>query len=233
MGHFGQLSKALGMFQEIEMLARELGKQEDVANALSGQANIYAEHGGTSKALALLKEVEMIARELGDRGKITASLNDQGKVYQKRGEQPKALVSYKEAEILARELGDQKELFTSLNNQAAMYTEQGNIPQALKLLKEAVSALRETSNDSNSISLGLKNIVHLYEELKDWEKALDSLNKLESFCKQQKNNREGLNWCLQRRLFLKQQIYSEKPKAERNDPCPCGSGKKYKNCCGK
>ena len=22
-------------------------------------------------------------------------------------------------------------------------------------------------------------------------------------------------------------------KAGRNDPCPCGSGKKYKNCCGK
>jgi uncharacterized protein YchJ len=23
----------------------------------------------------------------------------------------------------------------------------------------------------------------------------------------------------------------EKPKAGRNDPCPCGSGKKYKKCC--
>ena len=23
------------------------------------------------------------------------------------------------------------------------------------------------------------------------------------------------------------------PKAGRNDPCPCGSGKKYKNCCGR
>ncbi len=23
------------------------------------------------------------------------------------------------------------------------------------------------------------------------------------------------------------------PKAGRNDPCPCGSGKKYKKCCGK
>jgi SEC-C motif-containing protein len=23
------------------------------------------------------------------------------------------------------------------------------------------------------------------------------------------------------------------PKADRNDPCPCGSGKKYKKCCGK
>jgi uncharacterized protein YecA (UPF0149 family) len=23
----------------------------------------------------------------------------------------------------------------------------------------------------------------------------------------------------------------EQPKAGRNDPCPCGSGKKYKKCC--
>jgi len=23
------------------------------------------------------------------------------------------------------------------------------------------------------------------------------------------------------------------PKVGRNEPCPCGSGKKYKNCCGR
>ena len=28
-------------------------------------------------------------------------------------------------------------------------------------------------------------------------------------------------------------IRNEGPKVGRNDPCPCGSGKKYKNCCGK
>ena len=28
-------------------------------------------------------------------------------------------------------------------------------------------------------------------------------------------------------------IKRELPKAGRNDPCPCGSGKKYKNCCGR
>ena len=28
-------------------------------------------------------------------------------------------------------------------------------------------------------------------------------------------------------------IVNEHPKIGRNDPCPCGSGKKYKNCCGK
>jgi len=26
---------------------------------------------------------------------------------------------------------------------------------------------------------------------------------------------------------------AEGKKIGRNDPCPCGSGKKYKNCCGK
>ena len=25
----------------------------------------------------------------------------------------------------------------------------------------------------------------------------------------------------------------EAPKVGRNDPCPCGSGKKYRKCCGK
>ena len=28
-------------------------------------------------------------------------------------------------------------------------------------------------------------------------------------------------------------IVNEEPKIGRNDPCPCGSGKKYKNCCGR
>ena len=28
-------------------------------------------------------------------------------------------------------------------------------------------------------------------------------------------------------------IVREEPKINRNDPCPCGSGKKYKKCCGK
>ena len=28
-------------------------------------------------------------------------------------------------------------------------------------------------------------------------------------------------------------VKNDGPKVGRNDPCPCGSGKKYKNCCGK
>jgi preprotein translocase subunit SecA len=28
-------------------------------------------------------------------------------------------------------------------------------------------------------------------------------------------------------------VRRETPKVGRNEPCPCGSGKKYKNCCGR
>jgi len=30
-----------------------------------------------------------------------------------------------------------------------------------------------------------------------------------------------------------EQYKRSEPKVGRNDPCPCGSGKKYKKCCGK
>ena len=31
----------------------------------------------------------------------------------------------------------------------------------------------------------------------------------------------------------KEPVHRDMPKVGRNDPCPCGSGKKYKNCCGR
>ena len=33
--------------------------------------------------------------------------------------------------------------------------------------------------------------------------------------------------------FRDDNIFRSEVKVGRNDPCPCGSGKKYKNCCGK
>jgi uncharacterized protein YecA (UPF0149 family) len=35
---------------------------------------------------------------------------------------------------------------------------------------------------------------------------------------------------------IKPELHQEKkdePKVGRNDPCPCGSGRKYKKCCGR
>ncbi len=42
------------------------------------------------------------------------------------------------------------------------------------------------------------------------------------------------DWCFNDGELVKAQpITREAPKVGRNDPCPCGSGKKFKKCCGK
>lgn len=35
------------------------------------------------------------------------------------------------------------------------------------------------------------------------------------------------------KAYRSAQIFVKEPTVGRNDPCPCGSGKKYKKCCGK
>ena len=85
---------------------------------------------------------------------------------------------------------------------------------------------RNLSKEHTEVSLGFdkeklyKNMVDaradwLYE-LPQWEKIFDE-NTRKRLYKEQKNSGT---------------IRKEK-KIGRNDPCPCGSGKKYKKCCGR
>ena len=57
---------------------------------------------------------------------------------------------------------------------------------------------------------------HLYG-LEQWKDVLGE-EKIEEVVKEFKQSRT---------------VRRETPKVGRNDPCPCGSGKKYKHCCGK
>jgi SEC-C motif domain protein len=43
--------------------------------------------------------------------------------------------------------------------------------------------------------------------------------------------REG-SWAYAEGEVIPETVVREGPKVGRNDPCPCGSGKKYKKCCG-
>ena len=79
----------------------------------------------------------------------------------------------------------------------------------------------ETMDEDTEVSLGFdkeklyKRADWLYE-LPQWEKIFDE-NTRKRLYKEQKNSGT---------------IRKEK-KIGRNDPCPCGSGKKYKKCCGR
>jgi SEC-C motif-containing protein len=50
-----------------------------------------------------------------------------------------------------------------------------------------------------------------------------------------KFKREGVDgtWLYDEGHVIPQTIFRTTPKVGRNDPCSCGSGKKYKHCCGR
>jgi SEC-C motif-containing protein len=45
--------------------------------------------------------------------------------------------------------------------------------------------------------------------------------------------RKDGEWLFEEGEIVPTTVVREGPKVGRNDPCPCGSGKKYKKCCGK
>lgn len=94
------------------------------------------------------------------------------------------------------------------------WNDSSNLLKSEEILKKALS--RERVNDRVDV---LQRAIDLYKELGKPQEA--ALLKKESQAFQRLN---PLN-------YLNTPIRSEK--VGRNDPCPCGSGKKYKKCCGK
>ncbi len=41
------------------------------------------------------------------------------------------------------------------------------------------------------------------------------------------------SWLYESGRIITETVTRSAPKVGRNDPCPCGSGKKYKQCCGR
>lgn len=62
-------------------------------------------------------------------------------------------------------------------------------------------------------------------ELKDWACFNENKNEVDQLFREDANFYES--------IIKKQEPYRVEHKIGRNDPCPCGSGKKYKKCCGK
>lgn len=89
-----------------------------------------------------------------------------------------------------------------------------NIEKAAEILKRALS--RKSINDRADV---LERAIDLYEKLGEQEEAAILKKEAKAFAKQ--NPLKGINT----------PIRSER--VGRNDPCPCGSGKKYKKCCGR
>jgi tetratricopeptide (TPR) repeat protein len=101
---------------------------------------------------------------------------------------------------------------------ADQYQREKNLERALEILGQGLTKVR----DAKDRIIILERIKDIYSELKmrDKEKEVDHLIKKEE-------NKMNLHKDSGGKTIVK----GFKP--GRNDPCPCGSGKKYKKCCGR
>lgn len=81
------------------------------------------------------------------------------------------------------------------------------------------------NNFSDNILNKIRNVKEITDNLLDYTTQMndeESNKKLEEL-------QERIDVMKETRV---QQVIRKGPKIHRNDPCPCGSGKKYKKCCG-
>ena len=96
---------------------------------------------------------------------------------------------------------------------ATVYAQCDKYEEALKILKEFKNNTAVNEEEKNGIDIAI-SMVHMQHNIL---KGFDKGNQIEDFYetpKQEPYRREG-------------------KKIGRNEPCPCGSGKKYKKCCGR
>jgi hypothetical protein len=114
------------------------------------------------------------------------------------------------------------ELYTEiLNDSAISYAKTSKSYKAIELLEESMNIrqsfyIENPERWSKSYIFSIDNLVDLYKKEKSYDKAK----------KLKKKSRD---------ILQRYEVVFETPAKEpnRNDPCPCGSGKKYKKCCGK
>ena len=74
-----------------------------------------------------------------------------------------------------------------------------------------------------------RKVVETHRESSSFGVSSEGSNFANMAAKQQQTARQASNAGATSSI----QVVRSTPKVGRNDPCPCGSGKKYKNCCGR
>lgn len=104
--------------------------------------------------------------------------------------------------------------YTELNNNTRMQANNGYTPAEMEKLREEFGF----SGDSLYVSELHLSVSHEHKRHKNMDKQINEFRTMRTMLSQ---------YDLANDLLLKPQ------KPGRNDPCPCGSGKKYKKCCGR
>jgi tetratricopeptide (TPR) repeat protein len=218
-----QFIKASEFYNKSKIIAEEMGNKISLALYTINHASVLTEQNILDKALIETNLALDMCGKIGDKAGIAICYNNLGIIFQKQGKLEECISKFNQALKVSEEIGDKKAIASSFNNIGTFYYRIKNYVDALYYLFKSIDINRLNGNLSaektavfwlNSISkeVGKENF-KIYAE--------ESHGKLENEI--QKN--------IQLKEFLNEPQVRETPKVGNNDPCPCGSRKKYKKCC--
>ncbi len=165
-----------------------------------------------------------LAEETDNKQAQAVALNNIGHVYVCIDKEAKALEKYTLALELSLDCADIIETARSYHNLGTYYERQKDYKASLQNLFQSVATIKKASEEQPETTLealrALKqNLKYsIFKEL-----ALEVYGDLGEEFKEHVDIEE---------LTKNETVRNEGPQTGRNDPCPCGSGKKYKKCCG-
>lgn len=224
----GDLDNALQKHQESLSLRNERGDKLGIATSFNNIGQVLKGQGDWNSALEKYQQSLNLYQEIGHKSGTATVLNNIGVLLEEKGKLSDALEKHQQSLKLRMELDDKLGIANSYYNLSGVYFQQKNyflslqnlfIAQAIQSQVGAIDPSTEEFIVSIRIILGTQQFKTIAQ------KAFNQIpRKLQAYVN------------LQKFLANEEKILPfrrETPKVGRNDPCPCGSGKKYKKCCGR
>lgn len=224
-GRQKRYNKALIFYNKSIKIAEETGQKNELALYLVNIGEIYRQQEKFADALLKLEEALKISKEIGDKQIIGESLNVIGVIYLNQGKLTEALTILEESLEVRKEIGDKRGIAITYNNLGSYYLNYDNYPLSLSYFFKSLDL---------NIKMGSKADEDI---VVDWFAVVREKMGQEGFKKLSTQVYDELDFEIKQNIdlsrFLKETNVSFFPNAGRNNPCPCGSGKKYKKCHGK
>jgi len=223
----GKYNKSVEQNQDSLKISAEIGDTISTGVALCNIGLSLSRKGESSEALIKYEESLVLSQTVGSKSCIATSLNNIGTIYASQKKYDDAKIKYEESLRIKEEIGDTLGISTSLHNIGVLLSDKN-----INKYYEAIIFFFRALSISNKIEAKphTESTIRLLVEMR--EKFLG----LEKFRNLSKQAYQEISIDMQKYIplqeLLKEPVYHSEPRLGRNDPCACGSGKKFKRCHG-
>jgi tetratricopeptide (TPR) repeat protein len=221
-------TKALEYYSRSVKISESLNDKINLGIYLMNISDVLKNQNKLEDALVKINLALIISESIGDKSSISFCLNMVGLIFLMQEKSNKALSKYMEALKIREEIGDKRGTSESFCNIGSFYFQNKDYEQALFYLFSSLGLFSKIGKkgEKQNVLAWINLVLNELGSEKFRELAIKAYKELNLDIQKE----------IQLSNFFDEPSISSKSefkKVNRNDPCPCGSGKKYKQCHGK